>query len=66
MASPFSPLPAMPVAAGGEQCGVCHRGERRFRVRKLAVNLRFTLSRSTVGGAPCRPLSALVCVVRCA
>jgi hypothetical protein len=56
----LSPLATMLVEAGGFQCGVCHRGERGFRVRELPVNLRLSLSRSPVGGAPCRPLSAFI------
>jgi hypothetical protein len=58
----LSPLATVLVEAGGFQCGVCHRGERGFRIRQLPVNFSFVMSGGTVGGVPCGALSAFIVV----
>ena len=62
----FPPLPPVPVTASGNQSGVRRFSERGFSLRQPPVNFCFCLPCGSFGGALCRPLSALVFVVRCA
>ena len=59
----FPPLPFVLVIAGGEQSGLSQFGKRRFRVRKLPVNLRFCLPRGVVGVAHSPSVASFVVVI---